>query len=114
MNRKLYKPTPEDLAPLRAEAMENKSVEQWRSAFLKGMRDMLRNNRRMYRAFGPYWWTLKAALIEFGASEFGETVDAEWREKTRYDEEEEVKDGLGYGLTSVPKPLPVNKSRIFS
>lgn len=82
----ICKPSPEDLAPLLAEGTKNGTIAEavWRANLLSGIAGLLTRNPLHYRCFGPYWWLLKNMLRESGEGQFGDTMDAEWKEKMDY------------------------------
>ncbi|MDX5979564.1 hypothetical protein [Vreelandella alkaliphila] len=45
------------------------------AAYLKGVAQTLSRHPAQYRGFGPYWWPLKALLVEAGYSQFGTEID---------------------------------------
>lgn len=81
-----YKPSIEELAPLKAEATKNGQVSEaeWLQKMSDTIAGLIRNDPRRYRAYGPYWWTLKRILIDRGHTEFGDSLDAEWLEYVDY------------------------------
>lgn len=82
----ISKPTPEELAPLLAEATNNGHIseETWRERLAAGIVRVLQKDPLQYRCYGPYWWLVKACLLEQGIARFGTTIDAEWHEKLDY------------------------------
>lgn len=47
------------------------------AAYLRGVANTLSRHPAQYRGFGPYWWPLKALLIEAGYTQFGTEIDDE-------------------------------------
>ncbi|MGP9633769.1 hypothetical protein ACT3R7_11950 [Halomonas sp. AOP43-A1-21] len=45
------------------------------AAYLRGIASTLSRHPAQYRGFGPYWWPLKALLIEAGYTQFGTEID---------------------------------------
>ena len=84
---KFIKPSEYDLQDLLEEATKSQSVGEMIEAVTSGLADILKRNPAYYRAFGPWWWQVKAAMIRAGHSVFeDDSVDAEWIEHTAYDE----------------------------
>lgn len=83
---KLYRPSVEELELLRNEATKNGAVTEstWIADFARIHAGFLRADPCRYRAYGPYWWSVKQALIGQGITEFGDTIDKEWLELTDY------------------------------
>lgn len=84
---RLYKPTKEELEALRAEATKNGKVteEEWVAKHCELVTKILLQDPLRYRSYGPYWWVLKSALLERGASfGFFDFVDAQWMEAVDY------------------------------
>ncbi len=48
------------------------------------MQDFLRADPCRYRAYGPYWWSVKKSFLDQGITEFGDSIDREWLEQTDY------------------------------
>ena len=80
----IQKPTKEALTPLFIEATENQTAKEWEKRLIDGIADILRKRPLRYRTFGPYWWGVKAAMIEQGITEFGSHIDKEWLEDLGY------------------------------
>lgn len=81
----LYKPDVDTLNELKKQALAAvPNAIEWRKKFLGNLATILREDPKRYRAYGPYWWGLKKALVAEGITEFGETVDAEWLAQTDY------------------------------
>ena len=81
---KLKIPKPLELIELYQDAMEDQTEEQFQTRFLASVIAMINKNPLWYRAYGVYWWQVKQLLINRGLIEL-EHVDAEWFEKTQYD-----------------------------
>lgn len=84
--RQLYKPTIEELELLRDEATGGGRISeaQWAKKICGVMADMLKNDPRRYRSYGPYWWVMKQAMLDNGVAQFGEFIDREWFELVDY------------------------------
>lgn len=59
-------PTAEELAPLLASATAKQDEETFIANYLAGLVQVLGQDPRQYRSFGPYWWPLKSMMIERG------------------------------------------------
>lgn len=83
---KLYRPSVEELEQLRNEATKNGAVTEaaWVADFARIHAGFLRSDPCRYRAYGPYWWSVKKAFLDQGITEFGDTIDKEWLEQTDY------------------------------
>jgi len=81
---KILKPSIEDLQPLLNAATESQTIEEWTSKILRSFKALLLKNPIRYRAFGPYWWLVKQAMIDHGIKAFGTHVDVEWLESMNY------------------------------
>lgn len=68
-------PTEADLMPLLAEATENQTESEFVTSYVKNLASILGTKPIMYRAYGAYWWPLKALLIEHGHQQFGVEVE---------------------------------------
>lgn len=55
-----------DLEPLLDEALSGREPAQFVADYLNGLAGILTTNPRHYRSLGPYWWPLKAMLIDKG------------------------------------------------
>jgi len=75
MIERIRKPTKEELAPLLLQATAKIKPEDWANKFTATMTRYLIRNPDHYRAFGPYWWLVKKALIDRGTLDFGEDID---------------------------------------
>lgn len=87
MSKKFLGMSIESLEAERSTALKGGTVieQEWIVKFLEIMRRLLKNDIRRYRSFGPYWWIVKEAFLEAGITEFGEYIDSEWLDMTRYD-----------------------------
>lgn len=56
-------------------ALVGRSEEQFTADYLKGVSRCLTADPRYYRSFGPWWWGLKALLVESGDVSAGNEVD---------------------------------------
>lgn len=74
------KPSTEDLAS----AALGKPLAEWAKGYLAALPMVMGKNPGFYRAFGPYWWLVKKALVDSGNFTFGEESDAEWIEALDY------------------------------
>jgi hypothetical protein len=45
------------------------------AAYLRGVANTLSRHPAQYRGFGPYWWPLKALLVDAGYTQFGVDID---------------------------------------
>lgn len=86
MAKKLIKPAVEEIERFRFEATEGGKVseEDWVKENCRIVSGILAKDPRRYRAYGPYWWITKRALIANGHDDFGDHVDAEWIEQCDY------------------------------
>lgn len=84
MAENMYKMTLEDLEALKREATSAVSEQEWQTKILGTLAGFIRKDPKRYRAYGPYWWVLKRAMLNNGIADFGDTVDAEWFEKADY------------------------------
>jgi len=84
----IIKPTPEQLSPLLQEATESQTIEEFKGKFLNGVVTLLKRDPLRYRAYGPYWWPLKQAIIDAELDWFENHVDAEWLESMQYEQVE--------------------------
>lgn len=84
--RKMIKPTVEEIEQFRSEATNGGKVseEEWVKENCRIVSGILAKDPRRYRAYGPYWWVTKHALIANGHNEFDDHVDAEWLEQCDY------------------------------
>lgn len=67
--------------------INGKPLPEWAAGYLAKLPDFLENNPGFYRAFGPYWWLVKKALVDHKVFEFGDEVDREWFEALDYGDE---------------------------
>lgn len=68
-------PTNAELAPLLAEATANKEEEAFIASHLAGIVQVLGQDPRQYRSYGPYWWPVKAMMAERGIELAGDTLE---------------------------------------
>jgi hypothetical protein len=55
--------------------------------YLKGVSDSLKNNKKLYRSFGGFWWPLKRLILAYDHSmidHIGEEFDAELNDMFSY------------------------------
>lgn len=45
------------------------------AAYLSGVVEAIKRQPEHYRGFGPYWWPLKALLIDAGHADFGTEIE---------------------------------------
>jgi len=81
---KVWKPTKEQMQPAIAEL--KLPMGPWAVKYLETLQGYLTANPIFYRAFGPYWWLVKKALVDASFFEFGEVYDADWFEALDYGE----------------------------
>jgi hypothetical protein len=74
----IYKPSEDDLQILLQEATASQPVDQWIEKFLANLKAILLKNPLRYRAYGPYWWSLKKLFVDRDDLAFGDFVDQEW------------------------------------
>lgn len=69
--------TPDDeLAAMLAEVSSNQEGGQLAAQYLTALATLIKKDPRQYRSYGPYWWPLKAMLIEAGgAPEVGHKLE---------------------------------------
>lgn len=81
-----YKPTAETLEQLKNEALDGGRVkeEDWQQKLCNSIAGNIKRDPRSYRAYGPFWWVLKRAMIDNGVTDFGTTIDAQWFENADY------------------------------
>jgi hypothetical protein len=84
LNLTFLKPSEEELKPVVTYATEAVGEEAWRESFLVNIVQLLQKRPLQYRAFGAYWWLLKAELLALSIDVFGDETDAEWVEKINY------------------------------
>ena len=82
----IWKPTADDLQPSIDAA---KASGDWVTAYLAGIKTLIQKNPLRYRAFGPYWWLVKKALIDRGETAFGDEIDREWFDALDYGNKEQ-------------------------
>jgi type II restriction/modification system DNA methylase subunit YeeA len=85
VSMQIAKPTVEELNAAIARA--GKSLNKWAAGYLAKLPTFLEKNPGFYRAFGPYWWLVKKALIDHKNFEFGDEADLEWIEALDYGDE---------------------------
>ena len=79
-----YKPSAEELEPLRKEAFQaGLSEAEWLAKMSATIAKIFIHNPKQYRGLGPYWWVVKKVLLDHGY-DFGDFIDAEWYEKVTY------------------------------
>ncbi|MGL6448898.1 hypothetical protein ACSZNO_21480 [Aeromonas veronii] len=59
-------PSADELAPLLAEATSERDEGAFVAIYMTNLSDLLRKDPKQYRSYGPWWWPLKAMLIEHG------------------------------------------------
>lgn len=74
---KIETPTREEVAQVISDTVKNGDLEQWSKRIINSAIKHLKENPDQYRNYGPYWWTLKKAIVESGFGLFGEDYDAE-------------------------------------
>ena len=80
----LYKPSLEELEPLKQEAFATGLSEKaWLEKMANTIAEILEENPKQYRSLGPYWWGVKQVLKQQGF-DFGDFIDAEWFEQIDY------------------------------
>lgn len=86
---KLQKPEVAKIEALRDTATNNGQVSEadWIAKNIELTAGILRRDPRRYRAYGPYWWVVKRAMINHGLDDFGDFVDLEWYDKVDYGNE---------------------------
>lgn len=86
MAKKLMKPTVDEIERFRFDATDGGKVseEDWVKENCRIVHKILAKDPKRYRAYGPYWWVAKRALIANGYSDFGDGLDAEWIEQCDY------------------------------
>ena len=83
------KPEESDLHALFEEATDDQTPEEFTDNFTSSVVELLKNNPAHYRAYGPWWWQVKQAVIAADKSIFeDDTLDASWLEMTTYDRPE--------------------------
>jgi hypothetical protein len=82
------KPTQEELAKSVATLTDGGKVAlaDWAGGFLPVLSRHLRENPVQYRNFGPWWWSVKKAMLDAGLAPFGQDYDAEMVEAMAYPE----------------------------
>lgn len=86
MAKKLIKPDVSEIEQFRFEATDGGKVseEDWVKENCRIVHKIVARDPKRYRAYGPYWWIVKRALIANGYDDFGDHVDAEWVEQCDY------------------------------
>ena len=83
------KPEQSALEPLLKEATADQTAAEFIDSFTTSITDVLQNNPAHYRAYGPWWWQVKQAVIKVNKSIFeDDRLDVEWLEKTQYQKPE--------------------------
>lgn len=83
MITKVELPTPEALKPLRDEALEGTTADEWTTKHLLSITSLLSEHPLSYRTYGPYWWSIKALLKERGF-DYGDDDEPATREHFSY------------------------------
>ncbi len=86
MAKKLVKPEVSAIERLRDEATNGGKVSEddWVKENCRVVHQIVARDLKRYRAYGPYWWFVKRALIAHGYDDFRDHVDAEWAEQCDY------------------------------
>lgn len=78
----ISKPTAEEIQPLLDAAKT--TGDGWFIKYLGGLVALTKKDPLRYRAFGPYWWLVKQAMIAHDIQAFGTEIDREWFERLDY------------------------------
>lgn len=70
------KPTTLDNVELVAQALKGKTAPEFVAGYLANFAEIIADNPRQYRAYGPYWWAIKSLMVEHGIMDFGEEIEA--------------------------------------
>jgi len=81
---RIQQPTKDELTPFFIEATANQTAAEWETKMLSGIAGILRKQPLRYRTYGPYWWLVKAILIDHGITDFGGHIDQEWFDALDY------------------------------
>ena len=82
----LHKPDVETvLKPLLKQGLKPYQTEEnYLTTMIDLIANILKKDPEQYRAYGPFWWCVKRLLLNQGYAYFGKFIDAEWFEKTTY------------------------------
>lgn len=87
----IAKPTAEELQPYIAESLsDGQTIQEMVASFMPMLSNHLLKNPMQYRNFGPWWWTVKKAMIDAGYTPFGSEFDAEMVEAMAYPDSPEM------------------------
>jgi len=85
---KIETPTREEVAQIMSDTVKSGDLEQWSKRIVSAAIEHLKENPDQYRNYGPYWWTIKKAMIDSGFGLFGSDYDMEMVEAVSQGEDQ--------------------------
>lgn len=68
-------PTKSDLAPMLLDITKHKAEQEWVEEQLASIASILKSDPRQYRAYGVFWWPIKAMLITRMGKHYGSEMN---------------------------------------